>query len=131
MTAQFGCAECYGEDAKAALEFTYKHLPITHRLIGDSHYGVSVRVCDSCGQQFVAIFTEFVDWTGGDDAQYFEVVPVTPEEADEVIAAGENVTTRRLGELGEGRKHLSDHWPTGGPQEIFWRSGWFWVREGH
>jgi hypothetical protein len=131
MTAQFGCTECYGEDAAATLEFTRKHFTTTHRLISESHYGVSVRVCQKCGQQFVAIFTEFVDWSGGEDAQYFDVVPVTPEEAAEAIAADEDVTTSFLGSLGTGRKHLASDWPTGGPHRIYWGNGAFWVREGH
>jgi hypothetical protein len=131
MTSQFGCAECYGEDAVTTLEYTRKHFTTTHRLITDSHYGVSVRECRKCGQQFVAIFTEFVDWSGGDDAQYFDIVPVTPQEAAEAITAGEDVTTRFLGNLGTGRKRLVSHWPTGGPHRILWAHGPFYVVEGH
>ncbi len=127
----FGCASCYGEDPVAVLEYTRGGLTITQRLISDSHYGVSVRQCANCGQRFIAIFTEFVDWSGGDDAQYFDIVPVTPEEADEAIAAGEDVSTGFLGGLGTGRRHLASDHPTGGPQRIHWRSGPFWVQEGH
>ncbi|MEV4315116.1 hypothetical protein [Actinocrispum sp. NPDC049592] len=127
----FGCGSCYGEDPGAVLEYSRGGLVITQRLISDSHFGVSVRRCTNCGQQFIAIFTEFVDWSGGDDAQYFDIVPVTPEEADEAIAAGENVSTSFLSNLGTGRRHLASDYPTGGPHRLNWLTGPLTVEQGY
>ncbi|MDI2129570.1 hypothetical protein [Yinghuangia seranimata] len=128
---EFGRVECCGgEDAEAALEYCFSRLTSEHRVVEDSHFGVSVRVCPSCGQRFVVIFTEFVDWSGGDDAQYFDIVPVTEDEAAAVVA-GNGADLAALGALGAGRRRLSSGWPTGGVKTISWRTGAFNVTEGH
>jgi len=132
MTTDFGCAYCYGEDAQAV--WTYHRnggLEPQRRIVDDPHFLVSLRHCRRCGQVFVSIFTEFVDWEDGDDAQYSDVVPVTPAEAATVLEQGEQVDLRYLGSLGEGRRRLSSDWPTGGETEIGWRVGTFWVEQGH
>jgi hypothetical protein len=131
MTTDFGCARCHGDDAQAALaHIRDQGLPIDRFLVDDSHFIVSLRHCRECRQRFVSIFTEDVDWVGGDDAQYRQVVPITPEEAATLAAQGENVDLRHLGSLGEGRRYLSTSWPTGGEEWVGWGHGFFWVREG-
>jgi hypothetical protein len=131
MAAQFGCPQCYGDDAEAAAAYLQAGgLKTEYALIDDSHFIVSLRRCTQCGQMFVSIFTEFVDWSGGEDAQYRDVVPVTPAEAETVRAQGERVDLRFLGELGEGRRRLSTDWPTGGSKRVRWRTGTFRVQEG-
>ncbi|MGH3586102.1 MAG: hypothetical protein ACRDQ0_07230 [Pseudonocardia sp.] len=131
MTA-FGCDRCYGDDAAAAAKYFYSGgLKMDHMVVDDSHFIVSLRRCTACGQAFVSIFTEFIDWSGGDDAQYRDLVPVTPEEANAVLARGDPADTRFLGSLGAGRRRLAWDWPTGGRQRIGWSSGEFPVEEGH
>lgn len=127
----FGCAQCYGEDAKTVLEWCTKNLKTVKRIVTDSHFGVSVRACPTCEQQFIAIFTEFVDWQGGDDAQYFDIVPVTPVELAHLDQADRRLITIDLGKLGHGRKHVASDWPTGGCERVLWKHGAFHVQEGH
>ncbi|CAM4205033.1 hypothetical protein KIPE111705_44995 [Kibdelosporangium persicum] len=124
-----GCEQCYGEDAEAVLEYCVKNLETTRSIVSDSHFIVSLRRCPECGQQFVTIFTEFVDWRGGDDAQYFDIVPVTPVEAKYIVDAKDLVED--LGALGHRRRHVSKDWPTGGTKRITWKYGPFTVEEGH
>jgi hypothetical protein len=132
MTTDFGCARCYGDDAQTVLAYYYERgLESDQRVVDDSHFGVSLRHCRECGQRFVWIFSEFVDWTGGEDAQYSDIVPVTADEAATVAAAGEDVDLRYLGSLGAGRRRLCSDWPTGGDKRIRWGYGVFWVTEGH
>src|SRR6266511_4005147 len=67
MTTDFCCAYCYGEDAQAV--WTYHRnggLEPQRRIVDDPHFLVSLRHCRRCGQVFVSIFTEFVDWEGAD-----------------------------------------------------------------
>jgi hypothetical protein len=114
MTTEFGCAYCYGDDAQAVSVYYDNGGLETERLIvDDPHFLVSLPRCRRCAQGFVSIFTEFVDWEGGDDAQYRDVVPVTPAETAIVVEQGEDVDLRYLGSLGEGRRRLSTDWPTG------------------
>jgi hypothetical protein len=132
MTAEatFGCAACYGENAEAVLAYCLGNLKQTHRLIDRNHFGVSLRACQACGQDFVTIFTEFVDWSGGEDAQYFDVVPVSPADAAFLAAKGDGVGLGELGALGAGRRHVASDWPTGAPKRISWKHGAFTVIEG-
>jgi hypothetical protein len=128
----FGCERCYGDDAAtASAHYRAGGLETQRRIVDDPHFIVSLRRCVACGQAFVSIFTEFVDWSGGDDAQYSDIVPVTSEEAATVVSQGENVEVRFLGSLGEGRRRLSSDWPTGGERRLAWRTGAFWVQPGH
>lgn len=132
MDDRFGCPACWAKKApESALEETRAQLEITHRVIEDSHFGVSLRACATCGQPFLAIFTEFVDWSGGDDAQYFDLVPITAEEAGQIAAAGETVSLAYLGGLGAGRRRLAMQHPTGAPESIAWVTGPFVVTPGH
>jgi hypothetical protein len=129
---QFGCPQCYGDDAEATAAFVHAGGLVTDRaVVDDSHFIVSLRRCSACGQAFVSIFTEFVDWSGGDDAQYRDVVPVTPDEVGTLLDQGERLDLRFLGSLGEGRRRLSGDWPSGGAKRVNWRTGAFRVQEGH
>lgn len=124
-----GCEHCYGEDAETVMQYCVKNLETTRSIVSDSHFIVSLRRCPECRQQFVAIFTEFVDWRGGDDAQYFDIVPVTPVEAKYIVNSPNLVGD--LGELGNRRRRVSSDWPTGGTKRISWKRGEFTVEEGH
>lgn len=127
---EFGCAACYGEDVETAMDHVLKHARESDRVVDHSHFGVSVRVCGECGQRFVMIFAEYVDWVRSEDPQYFDVVPVTENEAVQVVAAGAGISLDALGKLGHGRRRMSSEWPSGEPKTVSWRSGWFSVRPG-
>jgi hypothetical protein len=128
---EFGCARCSGEDALTALAFCTTRLRETHRLVEQSHFGVSLRECPECRQAFVAIFTEFVDWAGGEDAQYFDIVPLTGTEVTSLATQGPGVDLVTLGALGSVRRRLSSAWPTGEDKTIAWRTDSLSVREGY
>lgn len=127
---EFGCARCSGEDALTALAFCTTRLRETHRLVEQSHFGVSLRECPECRQGFAAIFTEFVA-RSGEDAQYFDFVPLTPGEVTSLAAQGSRVDLARLGALGSVRRRLSSSWPTGAEKRIGWRTDPLSVREGY
>lgn len=125
MTTDFGCTECYGEDAEAMLGYYLGDLTTTQGIASDNHWGVALRACPKCGQQFVTIFTEFVNWAAGGDDQYYAIVPVSAVEAAEVVRAGEDISDAFLGTLGEGRRHLYDCKLHGRERQIRWRTGRF------
>ena len=127
---EFGCARCSGDDALTALAFCTTRLNKTPRLVDRSHFSVSLRRCPECGQSFAAIFTEFVD-RAGEDAQYFDFVPLTTAEVSSLAAQGSRVDLAERGALGSVRRRLSSSWPTGGEKEIAWRTDSLSVREGH
>jgi hypothetical protein len=79
-----------------------------------------VRRCVECAQQFFWIFTERVDWEGGEDAQRRNVVPMSPEEA-QTLAESSDLDPAFVASLVGDRRRLETDWPTG---ELEQRSEW-------
>jgi len=92
-------------------------------VVDESHFTLHVLRCHNCGQLFIKVFTEFIDWHGGDDAQYWTVTPITADEATRLIAEGKDVDLQWVGSLGSGRRSLINDYPTGAPSRYAWRSG--------
>lgn len=88
-------------------------------LVEESHFGLSLHACRSCGQRFVHLFAERIDWQGGEDPQDWLLIPISAAEADAVRVAGESAV-RAL----PARRFLLRDWPSGsdGP-EVGWRDG--------
>ncbi len=124
----FGCALCYGQDAQATWRFYGERLHCAHRLVDDSHFDVSICRCPECGQHYVWIFTEFIDWEDGEDPQYRDVLPVTPAEVRTLVSAGAGVDLKQIEALGNDRSRLVVNHPKGEryaarPKQFFWSSG--------
>ncbi|MFJ3791447.1 hypothetical protein [Kitasatospora sp. NPDC090091] len=78
----------------------------------------------------MSVFTEYVDWVAGQDAQYRTVLPITDAEADDLTAG--RLSLDRVGALGHGRRHLQSDWPSGAEvPSVYWGSGAFGVRVGY
>ena len=56
-----------------------------------------------------------MDWEGGEDAQYRQVIPVTEAEAEAVARQGASVDLAYLGSFGRGRRYLKVDWPPDRP----------------
>ncbi|TML13844.1 MAG: hypothetical protein E6G31_06850 [Actinobacteria bacterium] len=120
MTQSFGCRRCYGEDAEAVWVYYEEGLAVEQELVGDSHFLVQLRRCAECGQQFVWIFGEAVDWQRGEDAQRREIVPISAAETE----ALSNLEITSMAALGDGRRHLVTDWPTAASRPaIEWATG--------
>src|SRR5262245_36764531 len=119
MTASLGCRRCYGEDADAVWDYYEEGLEVERELVGDSHFIVQLRRCAECGQQFVWIFGEAVDWDGGEDAQRREIVPLRGGEAESV----DKLDYSAIAALGRERRYLETDWPTAGPPTAQWSTG--------
>jgi tetratricopeptide (TPR) repeat protein len=125
-----GCDACYGEDA----ESVWQRVPDgydRHEFLDEdsSHFSATLCHCRACSQTFVKIFTEFIDWSGGNDAQYFTLMPVSAVEAAALTEGTLDVFS--LGLLGNDRRHLHMDFPTGAEQpRIYWATGYFQVIDG-
>jgi hypothetical protein len=98
-------------------------MAFTAGLIDESHYHVTILTCPQCGQQFLSVFTEMIDWVNSDDAQYWIVLPITEGEAAALINRGSELTEMEINAVGRGRQSLMRDYPTGeGPRE-FWGTG--------
>lgn len=117
----FGCARCWPASADAAwtARATVEWGP---RLIDESHLIVTLLRCRACGQVFLSLFTERIDWIAGHDPQSWTVLPLTPAEAAG-LATGGRPTEAALDALGPGRRSLRRDHPSGGPIRVFWGTG--------
>jgi hypothetical protein len=117
-----GCAFCWPSAADAAWK-ARDGLTRTAELIDESHFHVMILTCPQCGQQFLSVFTEMIDWINGDDAQYWQVVPITKSESAKLIRRGSALTEIEINSVGSDRRSLVRNYPTGeGPCE-FWGTG--------
>lgn len=105
-----GCPACVPPKAPTRSESL--GLELVSRLVEESHYIVSVCACPSCGQDFVRVFTERIDWAGGEDPQRVTVLPITREEAQALISAGEQLDEAELSRMGFERRFLEFDWPS-------------------
>ncbi|HEU5086303.1 MAG TPA: hypothetical protein VFT99_02615 [Roseiflexaceae bacterium] len=123
MTAErFGCERCWPESAQAASDNLFA-LVHEAELIDESHYHVAIRRCAACSQRFVWVFTETIDWTGGNDPQYWTLIPVTDQESAALRQAGEALSERELEALPADRPSLQRDWPSSGAMRSYWGRG--------
>ena len=119
---EFGCAACWPAEAEAAAE-ARRALKHAAELLDESHLGISLRDCPRCGQRFVSVFVEEVDWVDGDDPQYWTLLPLTAAEAADLLRDGPPAVVERLDGLAPGRRSLRIDHPKGTPPRIYWGSG--------
>ena len=113
---QYECSGCGALEAELARAATsaFEHV---RRLIGVAHLTISVRRCLSCHGLWLTTFTERVDWSLGDDPQYWTHIPISSPEAGELN--GGNAIARATA-LGTTRRFLVCSLPSRGPQRIEW-----------
>jgi hypothetical protein len=110
MAEDFGCADCWPPTADAAWEARQRLTPGT-TLVDESHYAVRILACPRCGQDFVSVFTEIIDWTSGNDSQFSTLLPVTKAEVADLVLRGEALTEGVLEALGPDRRCLQHDFP--------------------
>ena len=117
-----GCANCTGPDAAAA--WTAMQAQRLSARIEESHFSVRLTRC-ICGQIFVIVCTERIDWKGGEDDQTWLALPLSAEEQAKLMACGENDVPGLVTEIGRGRRFLVRSFPTNGALSAWWRKDGF------
>lgn len=111
---------CLGDDTLAALAAVRKSRRIA-MLVDESHFGVAILRCVQCGQTFLSIFCERVDWADSDDPQIRVTVPISDDEARRLraadMASDENAILRTI--VGE-RRFLFHDMPKGAGETLAW-----------
>ena len=117
ITERCACLAEEGVAAKAAI----RAADDIARLVDESHFGASIRQCAQCGQHFLTLFCERVDWVDSDDPQTWVAVPVSADEAEELqhanVAADEDTILRILASE---RRFLYHDMPKGASDTLKW-----------
>jgi hypothetical protein len=82
-----------------------------------------ILACPRCAQRLVSIFTETIDWAEGDDAQYWQLLPMTEPEAANLVGQGASLTETKLEAIGPGRRSLHRDYASGSAPRVFWSTG--------
>lgn len=122
QTQTFGCDRCWPSDAHAAWD-ARDGLTRLKDLIDESHFIVAILACPSCAQRYISVFTETIDWTGGNDPQHWSLLPITAAEAVGLIHEEASLNETRLNALGRERRSLERDHPRDGPARVFWGRG--------
>jgi hypothetical protein len=120
----FGCERCWPSTADAAWE-ARGDLTREQDLINEPHFHVNILSCARCTQRFVSVFTEWIDWEGGDDPQYWTLLPITETEAADLIRRHSSLTKSSLNALGRGRRCLQQDYPKAAAPRTWWGTGIF------
>ncbi len=111
---------CRSEDPAVA-RATLRRAHHTDTLVDESHFGVSISHCAACGQQFLCLFCEQVDWVDSDDPQAWVLAPITDAEAAALRALPDpNNETQILNIVATPRRFLRDLAPKGAPRTLEW-----------
>ncbi|HEX7371117.1 MAG TPA: hypothetical protein VF284_12640 [Rhodanobacteraceae bacterium] len=118
---EMGCTACWAADAAAAWQ-AFQSTSIRHYLIDEPHFIVSIRQCPTCGQQYLQVTTEMIDWQNGEDPVHRVVMPIDDVECQSLVAATP-LPNQALERIGAARRALNYDWPAGSEPTIYWAAG--------
>ena len=114
---------CLGDDCLAAKEAIRK-AKRTVELVDESHFMVSIEQCVRCGQQFLTLFCERVDWADSDDPQVIVAVPISEDEVQRLQAANVAADENAILEIvANERRFLYHDMPKGAAETLAWKTG--------
>ena len=122
-----GCKYCYSTDANTAFELVLK-TRVNNNLISESHLSVRLRKCKHCGQQYLVIFNEKIDWEHGEDPQHWKVLPISIDESKLILSSekrNEQDLFQTIELIAIGRTTLNMEWPKKQNQRVSWGKGLF------
>ena len=119
MTSRSQCT-CIGEDADAAAQ-ALRTAAVIESFVHESHFSVSLRRCGACGRVFLRIFTELIDWQGGNDSQAWISTPLNGNEAEALRSGGD--WEGFISRMRPDHRYLAQVYPRSGDGGASWRQG--------
>ncbi len=88
--------------------------------VDESHFMVTLRGCGECGQRFVHVFAEQIDWRDGEDPQWRALAPVSMAEAVGLAGLDAAALERAFSALSPPRPCLVSWWASDGEKSEYW-----------
>jgi hypothetical protein len=117
-----GCNHCWPASAEAAWD-ARRGLRELAVWVDEPHFNVRGLQCVHCARHFISVFTESIDWTNGDDAQSWTIVPLTADELVRVKEVLPSSIEAALRAVPSQRRSLRRDHPTGRNAGTSWASG--------
>ena len=113
---------CLGDDCHSAKEAIRKAEHIV-MLVDESHFGASILRCVRCGQHFLSLFCERVDWADSDDPQTTVAVPISEDEVQRLETSNVAVDENAILEIvANERRFLYHDMPKGALETLAWKT---------
>src|SRR5579859_2640270 len=90
LVSGFGCERCYPDAAPANWRSYVGGFEHATGVASESHLVISIWRCRDCGQPFVYVWMEFIDWDGGQDPHYETLVPVDRTDLEAIERRGDD-----------------------------------------
>ncbi len=78
--------QCHLWTNEVVTENDLSALAVCKVLTDESHFIVSIKACQVCGQLYLYVFYEEIDWEKGEDPQYRSLFPVQTIEEGEMLS---------------------------------------------
>jgi hypothetical protein len=104
----------------------HRGLEHARSFVEESHFGVSIRACRDCGQRYLHVFSERIDFAGGNDPQAWKVMAVAPDEEAALAALDPDSVEGAVLRLSP-RRCLDVYHPSDGEKILRWTEGPGWI----
>lgn len=77
---------CVSPDAEIAYAAVTGNTEHVKQVANQSHFWLDFTKCKSCGRHFMCVFTELINWNGGNDSMANAWVPLEEGETERVLS---------------------------------------------
>lgn len=91
------------------------------RIVDESHFGVWAKQCPECGQHWVTVFCELIDWVNSDDLIHNYVIPVEESQVEAMRGLEELELDHGLSMLGLVAAHVCMKSGDGQATRVVWQ----------
>ena len=95
------------------------------RPVDESHFSITFLRCRDCGQAFIRVFTELIDWADGEDPQRWVYCPLDSKELERLNH--EALRPEDVVALGLERRMLIFDFPKGQEATFNWLVSRLWI----
>ena len=117
-----GCKQCWSSDANWVWE-ARSRLQKRLDLVDSAHLGVSLVACTQCEQSYLSVFTETINWRGGNDPVHWTLIPIMSVHAIEMAKRVKPVSESLLSDICGKASSAQRYSSSSGESRSYWGVG--------